>query len=557
MAQGDIYELNHLGTFSTRRDPFLTKDTLPYSTGAFQYGTIDVSTFKSLNTNKQQFNKILSFWEPQREKADFKFPYKNIFELIQHSGTQSGYLDGDVFLPIGERDTFATSGDMINAGYDPDLATRFGYKYTASGAKIGYNEIYIEGNATLNDLIGKDVNCIMISRFSSTGIVTGATGDLKQKKQKTITPYGSRFFRSDTSTGAGFWSGFKNSSPIDPPGFVRYKFFLTTGSITSGNNTDPDRKSLLSIGSKCNFINYVQIAKNNNANYSLSHSGISGQELYGQFFIANTGNSPCGYKMQSLDNRIIIDNYCLLSGNVKAGDMFAFNRKNNRIKRSIDYKVETTGLEIDKEYTGYIQLSGIYGNNVQYNITGLNLPIYYKIYNYEPKVYFDNFYFKFNGPGVNDFESYPINTPIDCSGTGIYPWKSGAYITGYPKVKLGLTIYNTGSGVSGAYSLNKIDSGWFNPSLESQLYWDATGSDYIWTNTRWGGVKFATGESGSLPSKHYIPFSGTSGAFCNDIYFSISNTGQFPAGLFSGDLCVKTSDPINQKIFFPILINYL
>jgi len=93
--------------------------------------------------------------------------------------------------------------------------------------------------------------------------------------------------------------------------------------------------------------------------------------------------------------------------------------------------------------------------------------------------------------------------------------------------------------------------------MDAQLYWDATGSDYIWTFTRWGGVSFRTGESGDLPSEHYIPYQTSSGAFCNDIYFSVTNTGQFPPGLFSGDLCVKTSDPNKSTNFFPVLINYL
>lgn len=548
MAYGDLSNIQYLGAYSAKTNPFLPKDVPPH-TG----GYIDVSQFKSLNTNKKLDNTIMYFWNPKRDKADFKFPYKNLFELIQHSGTQSGYLSGETFLPMGEYETFATSGDLVNAGFDPELAQRFGYKYTASGAKIGYNEIYIEGNATLYDLVGKTVDCMMISEFSTSGIVSGING-YKRKKQKTIEHKYSR-------SGFASWSGANerpNKTNLDAPGFLRYRFFLTTGTLTSGQALDNTRYAYLSVGAKCTTINYPQVATGNNENYYLSHSGISGQELYGNFYVGNSGNYAFGCKIVSLDERIIIDKYSPTGYRVRAGGPFrTVRRKTDGIKRSINYKIITTGLIPDIEYTGYIRVSGSYAPDMTYNITGLNLPIYYKIYNPQPKAYFDNFYFKFNGPGPNDFISYPIGSPIDCSGTGIYLWKSGTYITGYPRIRLGLTIYNTGQNVSGSYSLNKISSGWFKPSMDAQLYWDATGSDYIWTFTRWGGVSFATGESGNLPSQHYIPYQTTSGAFCNDIYFSITNTGQFPQGLFSGDLYIQTSDPEKAKVSFPVLINYL
>lgn len=563
MAYGDISNIEYLGAYSTKTNPFLAKDVPPHSGGY-----IDVTQFKSLNTNKKLDNTIMYFWDPKRDKAEFKFPYKNLFELIQHSGTQSGYLSGETFLPMGEYETFATSGDLINAGFDPELAQRFGYKYTSSGAKIGYNEIYIEGNATLDDLIGKTVNCIMISRFSSSGIVSGEDG-YKRKKQKII-------HHKYTRTGFGSWSGANartTPSSLEAPGFLRYMFFITTGDLLSGQSIDNNRYAYLSVGPKCTTINYPQVATGNNENYYLIHSGISGQELYGNFYVGNSGNYAFGVVVNSLDDRIIIDKYSPTGFRNRAGDPFATRRrKRDGIQKSINYKINTVGLEVDNLYTGYIRVSGAFAppiipfksghrrwprNPMVCNITGLNLPVYYKIYDTQPKAYFDNFYFKFNGPGLNDFTSYPIGTPIDCSGTGIYRWKYGSYITGYPKIKLGLTIYNTGQKVSGSYSLNKINSGWFKPSMDAQLYWDATGSDYIWTFTRWGGVSFKTGESGDLPSQHYIPYQMTSGAFCNDIYFSITNTGQFSTGLFSGDLCVKTSDPEKNEVFFPILINYL
>jgi len=150
MANGDISGVQLIRKFSSRSNPFWNNQALPFS-GSY----IDLKNFTCLNNDKSFNSTVLGFWEPRRKQNDFTFPYKNLYELISHSGTQSG--------SIGEHH-FASSGDLINAGFPEQASKRYGYKYTNSGEKIGYNEVYIEGNATIDDLVGKKINCIMLHR---------------------------------------------------------------------------------------------------------------------------------------------------------------------------------------------------------------------------------------------------------------------------------------------------------------------------------------------------------------------------------------------------------
>lgn len=507
MAQGDISAVQILGNFSTKSNPFWSKGALPYS-GSY----IDLDGFKSLNKNQEFQNTVLGYWEPTRDKANFTFPYQNIFHLILHSGTQSGNL--------GETH-FASSGDLTGVGFSPELAGRYGYKYTVSGAAIGYNEIYIEGTGTINDLLGKQVECMMISRFSDSGLVPFANP-----------------------------SGFKIKKQKISAGIMRYQFFLTTGSFNSGIGTS-NKLSYLSVGTKVNTENYPNVT-GNNQNYSMHHSGISGEDLFGTIHISNSGNYRLNYQVTSLDPNIIIDPLSPTNFAVRGGNIYRTpTRKRLFRKRDISYSINTSGLSLDQSYTGYIRVSGIYRNDAIYNITGVNIPITYKISDYGARATFDNFYFRYTGDfhtNINGFQVYPTGNTIS--------WSSG--VSGYPKLTLGLTIYNTGAGVYSSNTLNRISSGFYKPKVESSLFWEATGdSNNIRILNQNGSVYFTTGISGSLPTGKYIIHSGQSGAFQNDIFFCIQNTGQIPAGIFSGNLLVNVNDSSNPNRSFPISINFL
>jgi hypothetical protein len=508
MAQGDITGIEILETFSTKSNPFWSQDSLPFSGKYF-----GLNNFKSLNTNKRFQNTVLGTWTPTRDKAEFTFPYNNIFELILHSGTQSG--------TIGEN-SFASTGDLINAGFSSELANRYGYKYTATGANIGYNEIYIEGTGnTIYDLLGKEVQCIMISRFSDSGIVPfDNLSGFKAKKQKAL------------------------------PGLMRYQFFLTTGSFLSGNGVN-QKYSYLSVGTKVNTENYLNVT-GNNQNLFMRHSGISGENLFGTFDISNSGNYRLNYNVVSLDPKITIDETSPTGFAVRAGNVNRMpKRKRFFNKKNISYSINTSGLILNQEYTGHIRVSGIYRNDAIYNITGVSIPITYKISDHGARAAFDNFYFRYTGDfhqNINGFQVYPNGNIISLN--------SG--VSGYPKLTLGLTIYNTGTGVYSSVTLNRISSGFYKPKIESKLFWEATGdSNNIKILNKNGSVYFGTGISGSLPTGKYIIHSGQSGAFQNDIFFSIYNTGQISTGIFSGNLLVNVSDSSNQNRSFPISINFL
>lgn len=521
MAQGDITAVELLDIFSTKSNPFWSKDSLPFNGKYF-----NLNKFKSLNTNKQFQNTVLGAWNPIRDKSSFTFPYQNIFELILHSGTQSG--------TIGEN-YFASTGDLLAAGFPNELANKYGYKYTATGTNIGYNEIYIEGTGnTIYDLLGKEVECIMISRFSDSGIV----------------PFNNL-------------SGFKIKNQKCPPGLLRYQFFLTTGSFTSGDGVNQSY-SYISVGTKVNTENYLNIT-GNNTNLIMAHSGISGENLFGTFDISNSGNFRLNYNVLSLDPKIIIDSSSPTGSAVRAGNSNRIPRRKRLFnKKSISYKINTSGLNLDQEYTGYIRVSGIYRPGVTYNITGLNVPVKYKIQDLGARAAFDNFYFRYTGDfhqNLNAFQTYQIGETINLYSGG-YPsvgqnGSLNAY-NRYPRLTLGLSIYNTGSGVSGALSSDRISSGFLDPINVSNLFWHASASSpYIHILNKEGGVHFRTGISGSLPAEHNIIYSGESGSFQNDIFFSIRNTGQIPTGFFSGDILINTSDITNSLITFPILINFI
>ena len=508
MPAGDITNIEVLNVASTKTNPFWTVDSPPFS-GDY----INLKNFTSLNNNKTFDKTVLGYWTPTRPKATFSFPYKNIFELILHSGTQ--------IEDVGQT-VFASSGDLTGEGIPPNLAGKYGYKYTVTGAEIGYNEVYISGGGNLPDLIGQEVNCIMISRFSDSGvIITG--DDFKTKKQKVS------------------------------PGTLRYQFFLSTGDffVNAGTNT---KTAYLSVGTEANTENYYNLTGANNEYHKFNHSGIVGEKIFGVFNVSNTGNYNFRYNAKSLNPRITIQSP-FESGNltgilVRAGSIYRKpHRKRFFNKKSISYTVNTDGLEINKEYTGYINISGIYEPDVDFNITGLNLPIKYTVIDYNAKAAFDNFYFKYTGShleNINAFQTYDIGFPIP-----VYTGVSGLY----PKITLGLSVYNIGPGVSGAKSLGRISSGFFKPCIESKLNWEAYSSDEnikILNNS--GSVYFETGISGSLPNYHNIIYNDQSGSFQNDIYFSIKNTGQIPSGqLFSSFLNVKTSD---KETLFPITIDY-
>jgi len=507
MAQGDITAIQILGNFSTKSNPFWSKGALPYS-GSY----IDLDGFKSLNKNQEFQNTVLGYWQPTRDKADFTFPYQNIFDLILHSGTQNGNL--------GETH-FATSGDLTGAGFSQELAGKYGYKYTLFGEAIGYNEIYIQGTGTINDLTGKQVECIMISRFSDSGLVPFANpAGFKTKKQKVTA------------------------------GIMRYQFFITTGSFTSG--IGPNNKlSYLSVGAKVNTENYPNVT-GNNQNYIMRHSGISGENLFGTINLSNSGNYRFNYQVTSLDPKIIIDPICPTGFSIRGGDIYRSPaRKHLFRKRNISYSINTSGLSLNQNYTGYVRVSGIYRNDAIYNITGVNVPITYRISNHGARAAFDNFYFRYTGDfhnNINGFQVYPTGNTIS--------WSSG--ISGYPKLTLGLSIYNTGTGVYSSNTLDRISSGFYKPKMESNLFWKATGdSNNIRVLNSNGSVHFATGISGSLPAGKYIIHSGQSGAYQNDIFFCIHNTGQIGVGIFSGNLLVNVSDSSGANKSFPISVNFL
>jgi len=517
MASGDILNIEVLETFSTKSNPFWSSGILPYS----GYYT-QLKNFKCLNNNKKLVNTVLGYWEPKRDESEITFPYQNIFDLILHSGTQKLSGSGEQF--------FATSGDLIGAGFDETLSKKYGYKYTLSGAPIGYNEIYIEGTGTtLQDLLGKTIDCVMVSHFSDSGIV----------------PFNNAF-------------GYKIKNQKTGPGTVRYQFFLSTGEFNFQESTETQKKAYVSIGSAVNTENYLNIT-GNNENFFIRHSGISGEFLYGTFNISNSGNHTLRYIFTGLDPRITISRMSPKAWHVRGGIINReTKRKRLQNKRTISYKISTIGLNLNHEYTGYIQFSGIYKPDTIYNTTGFNIPIYYKINDHGSRAYFDNFYFKYTGDfheNINAFETYPIGTPIQISKLSNNK---------YPKLNLGLTVYNTGTGVSGAKSLDKISSGFFKPCLESKMYWNANtrnqlfDSSMIKMNTKNGMVQFRTGISGSLPSNNYINYQSSSGAFQSDILFSIKDTGQISAGLYSGDIYIFTSDTSyeNPKSF-PVLVNYL
>jgi len=508
MPAGDITNIEILNVASTKSNPFWIVDSPPFS-GDY----IKLKNFTSLNNNKTFDRTVLGYWTPTRPKAIFSFPYKNIFELILHSGTQVGDMGQTVF---------ASSGDLVDEGIPANLAGKYGYKYTVTGAAVGYNEVYISGGGSLGDLIGQEVNCIMISRFSDSGVIQ-TEDDFKIKKQKVS------------------------------PGTLRYQFFLSTGDFSTNPGTN-SKTAYLSVGTEVNAENYFNLNDENNQNHRFFHSGIIGEKIFGTFNVSNTGNYNFKYNVKSLSPRINIESP-FVSGRstgilVRAGSIYRKpHRKRFFNKKSISYTINTDGLQVNKEYTGYINISGIYQPDVSFNITGLNLPIVYTVNNYNPKSAFDNFYFKYTGShleNINGFKTYNIGSHIP-----VYTGASGLY----PKITLGLSVYNIGSGVSGTKSLNKISSGFFKPCIESSMYWEAYSSnENIKILNKSGSVYFETGISGSLPNYHNIICSGQSGSFQNDIYFSIKNTGQIPSGqLFVSFLNVKTSD---KETVFPITIDY-
>jgi hypothetical protein len=508
MPAGDITNIEILNVASTKCNPFWTADSPPFS-GDY----INLKNFTSLNNDKNLDRTVLGYWTPTRPKATFSFPYKNIFELLLHSGTQSGDMGETVF---------ASSGDLASEGIPANLAGKYGYKYTVTGAEIGYNEVYISGGGNLQNLIGQEINCIMISRFSDSGIIkTG--NDFKIKKQKTL------------------------------PGSLRYQFFLSTGDFSANAGVN-SKTAYLSVGQEVSTENYYNLVGVNNQYYKFNHSGNVGEKIFGSFNVSNTGNYNFEYNVKSLSPRITIQSPFqsgITTGIlVRAGSIYRKpHRKRLFNKKSISYSINTDGLDTNKEYTGYINISGIYQPDVNFNITGLNLPIKYTVMNNNTQTAFDNFYFKYTGShleNINAFQTYTIGSPMP-----VYTGASGLY----PKITLGLSVYNIGTGVSGTKSLNRISSGFFKPCIESSMYWEAYSSNQnikILNNS--GSVYFKTGISGSLPSYHNIIYSGQSGSFQNDIYFSIKNTGQIPSGqLFSSFLNVKTSD---EQASFPILIDY-
>lgn len=506
MAYGDISGIELIGRFSSRSNPFWNNQALPFS-GKY----LDIENFTCLNNNKFFKNTVVGFWEPRKKQNDLTFPYKNLFELISHSGTQSGNL--------GE-EYFASSGDLLAAGFPEQAAKRYGYKYTASGEKIGYNEVYIEGNASLDDLIGKKVNCIMFHRFADSGLYFTEDGDFKVQKQKT------------------------------GPGILRYQIFLTTGDLALQDGIN-EKICYPSIGSESNTENFLNL-KHNNENFVIKKSGIFGEDLYGNFYITNSGNHIFNYKITTSDENIKFTYFSKLRGKVRAGQINRMpKRKDLFRKRNIGYEIHTSNLIPGEQYTGYIQFSGIYPENAIYNYTGIQIPVIYSVHDLGARASFDNFYFKYTGShikNINNFAMYPIGETIN-----IQKNESGKY----DKLTLGLTIYNTGIGVSGINSLNKINKGWFNPHIEAKLFWEATGEKNINVLNNYGSVYFETGAYGSLPSEHYIKYNNQSGAFQNDIFFSIENTGQIPVGQFSGNININVSDSSCQNYNFPVLINYL
>jgi hypothetical protein len=506
MANGDISGVQLIRKFSSRSNPFWNNQALPFSGGY-----IDLKNFTCLNNDKSFNNTVLGFWEPKRKQNDFTFPYKNLYELINHSGTQSG--------SIGEYH-FASSGDLINAGFPEQASKRYGYKYTNSGEKIGYNEVYIEGNATIDDLVGKRINCIMLHRFADSGLNFTDNGDFKAQKQKT------------------------------GPGILRYQIFLTTGDLDIKDGID-HKICYPSIGSESNTENFLNL-KHNNENFIIKKSGIYGEDLYGNFYISNSGNHRFDYKVNSLDENIKFTQFSKLKSKVRAGVMNRMPKRRDLFrKRNIGYEIHTSNLIPDEQYTGYIQFSGNYPQNAICNYTGIQIPVIYSVHDFGARASFDNFYFKYTGShvkNINNFIVYPIGEVINIDKN-----QSGSY----DKLTLGLTIYNTGVGVSGINSLNKISKNWFNPSIEAKLFWEATGEAQVNVLNNYGSVYFETGAYGSLPQEHYIKYNNQSGAFQNDIFFSINNTGQIPEGQFSGDVSINVSDSSCQNYTFPVLINYL
>jgi hypothetical protein len=381
--------------------------------------------------------------------------------------------------------------------------------------------VALQSTGTINDLTGKQVECIMISRFSDSGLVPFANP-----------------------------SGFKTKKQKVTAGMMRYQFFITTGSFTSG--IGPNNKlSYLSVGAKVNTENYPNVT-GNNQNYIMRHSGISGENLFGTINLSNSGNYRFNYQVTSLDPKIIIDPICPTGFSIRGGDIYRSPaRKHLFRKRNISYSINTSGLSLNQNYTGYVRVSGIYRNDAIYNITGVNVPITYRISNHGARAAFDNFYFRYTGDfhnNINGFQVYPTGNTIS--------WSSG--ISGYPKLTLGLSIYNTGTGVYSSNTLDRISSGFYKPKMESNLFWKATGdSNNIRVLNSNGSVHFATGISGSLPAGKYIIHSGQSGAYQNDIFFCIHNTGQIGVGIFSGNLLVNVSDSSGANKSFPISVNFL
>ena len=506
MANGDISGVKLIGKYSSRSNAFWNNQALPFS-GSY----IDLKNFTCLNNNKSFNSTVLGFWKPKRKQNDFTFPYKNLFELINHSGTQSGN--------VGEH-YFASSGDLINAGFPEEAAKKYGYKYTTSGEKIGYNEVYIEGNATLHDLVGKKINCIMFHRFADSGLNFTDNGDFKAQKQKT------------------------------GPGILRYQIFLSTGDLDIKDGID-QKICYPSIGSESNTENFLNL-KHNNENFIIRKSGIWGEDLYGNFYVSNSGNHIFDYNIVSLDENIKFTQFSRIKSKVRAGVINRMPRRKDLFrKRNIGYEIYTSNLISDQQYTGYIQFSGNYPQDAIYNYTGIQIPVIYSIHDFGARASFDNFYFQYTGShikNINNFIMYPIGETINIAKN-----PSGIY----DKLTLGLTIYNTGIGVSGVNSLNKINRGWFKPSIEAKLFWEATGQENINVLNNYGSVYFDTGAYGSLSSEHYIQHNNQSGAFQNDIFFCIENTGQIPIGQFSGNVNIKVSDSSCPNYNFPILINFL
>jgi len=310
MAKGDITEVKQIGVYALRKDPFYPKDMGPYNGKA-----LDLEKFNCVSHNINTTNKVLGLWEPTRPKSEFRFPYKNIYELLLHSGVQVGN--------IGEDGVFATKEDLIEAGYTERTAETFGYKYTIQGSGIGYNEVYLEKGLTLENLPGKEVNCLMVSRFSTSGIVNG------QRKTQRV-----------------------------KPNKLRYRFFITTGDINLQDaNFTPTSKP--SIGPRINFDNYKVASLVNNENYKKTVTGTNKKDIYDGVFISNIGNKLFRYSVECIDPNLVLVN--------PKGVCAAFKNK------PIWFRIKTTNL-IAGSYVAMLKIT-----TDSDELRNIDIPVVYKI----------------------------------------------------------------------------------------------------------------------------------------------------------------------------------